>query len=65
MFDAKGRRIEKGFDYGLAVEVFQTNFYFRDQLEYINEGMRKICEASSLDRHQSNFDVTGSSKVVR
>ncbi|KAH7116541.1 hypothetical protein B0J13DRAFT_590375 [Dactylonectria estremocensis] len=55
--DANGRRVEKGADHGLAVEVFQKNFYFRDQMDFINEGMRKICEASSLDRHQSHFDA--------
>ncbi|KAH6995211.1 hypothetical protein EDB80DRAFT_510637, partial [Ilyonectria destructans] len=28
MTDAKGKRVEKGSDYGLAVEVFQRSFYF-------------------------------------
>ncbi|KPM43021.1 hypothetical protein AK830_g3540 [Neonectria ditissima] len=61
MVDAKGRRLEKGSDCGMAVEVFQKSFYFRDQMEYINEGMRKICEASSLNSHKSNFGDSGSS----
>lgn len=54
--DAKRRTVAKGSDYGLAVEIFGKNIYFRDQLEYVDDGMRQLCEASSLDNQQNNFD---------
>lgn len=54
--DAKGRTVVKGSNYGLAVEIFGKSMYFRDQLEYIDGGMRQLCEASSLDNQQTNFD---------
>ncbi|KAI9168086.1 15-hydroxyprostaglandin dehydrogenase [NAD(+)] [Paramyrothecium foliicola] len=55
LIDATGRKILKEADYGLAVEIFGENFYVRDQMEFINDGMRIICEAASLDNQQPNL----------
>ncbi|KAK1763979.1 3-beta-hydroxysteroid dehydrogenase [Phialemonium atrogriseum] len=53
--DDQGKVVEDGENYGLAVEVFGRNMYFRDQMEYINDGMRQICEAASLEHQQENL----------
>lgn len=55
MEDGKGRKVSRAENYGLAVEVFCKEFYVRDQLEFINDGMRLICEAARLDNQRSNL----------
>lgn len=59
MRDAQGRDVPKGKDFGLAVEIFGKEFYFREQTTYINDGMRQICEAASLENQQVNLQGTG------
>lgn len=58
MKDSRGREVRKGQDYGLAVEVFGKDIFFRDQLEFINDGMRQICEAASLENQQANLKAS-------
>ena len=53
--DSRGREVAAGQDYGLAVEVFGRETFFRDQMEFINEGMRVICEAASLKNQLGNL----------
>lgn len=53
--DSRGQRVLAEDNYGLAVEVFGKEIFFRHQMEFINEGMRKICEAASLNNHRRNF----------
>lgn len=53
--DSRGERVLAEDNYGVAVEVFGKEIFFRPQMEYINDGMRQICEAASLDNHRANF----------
>lgn len=53
--DSRGERVLTKDNYGIAVEVFGKDIFFRRQMDYINEGMRQICEAASLDNHRANF----------
>ena len=49
MTDAKGNTVEKGKDYGLAVEINGKNFYFRDQPEFCDETAAIVMEATSME----------------
>lgn len=55
MRDARGREVHKGWDYGLAVEIFGKDIYFRDQLEFINDGIRQVCQAASFKNQEGNL----------
>lgn len=49
MRDANGNKTPGDHLYGKAVEINRENFYFRDQVEYCDDAMRKIMEATSVD----------------
>ena len=55
MTDASGREVQNSQNYGVAVEIFGKDIYFRDQLEFINDAMRQICEGSSLKNQERNL----------
>ncbi|CRK38291.1 hypothetical protein BN1723_016576 [Verticillium longisporum] len=57
MKDTRGQIVPKGKDYGLAVECFVKDIFFRDQMEFINDGMRQICEAASLENQRDNLHL--------
>lgn len=49
MIDANGNKVPAHLLFGKAVEINRGNFYFRDQVEYCDDAMRKIIEATSVD----------------
>lgn len=53
--DARGREVPAEDNYGLAVEVFGKDFFIRDQMELISDGVRQVCEAASLENQRANF----------
>ncbi|KAF4460138.1 3-beta-hydroxysteroid dehydrogenase [Fusarium albosuccineum] len=53
--DANGKTIPRDKSYGLAVEIFGQNIFFRDQMEYSHDGLRQLCEAASLKNQQGNL----------
>lgn len=55
--DSRGRQVDVADNYGLAVEVFGKEIFFREPIEFINAGMREICEAARLENQRSNFKL--------
>ncbi|KAK2761341.1 hypothetical protein FQN54_001863 [Arachnomyces sp. PD_36] len=49
MTDANGNQVAGDMVYGKAVEINRENYYFRDQVEYCDDAMRKIMEATKVD----------------
>ncbi|PGH14367.1 hypothetical protein AJ80_05957 [Polytolypa hystricis UAMH7299] len=56
MTDAKGRKVTKGSDYGLTVEVNGRNFYFRDQVDYCDETAAFVMKATSVENQSARLD---------
>jgi cbb3-type cytochrome oxidase cytochrome c subunit len=46
--DANGRKVVGNDNWGLAVEVNGKNLYFRDGVEYCDEEMRAMAQATSM-----------------
>lgn len=49
MADANGNKVPGQLLYGKAVEINRGNIYFRGQVEYCDDAMRKVMEATSVD----------------
>lgn len=47
--DRLGKSVSASKLYGLAVEISDTGFYFRDQHDFCDEGMREVMGATELD----------------
>lgn len=54
--DSKGRVVQSGKDYGLAVEINGQNHYFRDQLPWCDDAMRQVMEATSVENQSKSFE---------
>ena len=64
MEDAAGRKIAKGKDYGLAVEVHGQKHYFRDHVPFCDDDMRQIMAATSMSNQQAAFDEAKKRKAA-
>jgi NAD(P)-dependent dehydrogenase (short-subunit alcohol dehydrogenase family) len=53
--DSEGCTVTAGNVYGLAVEIFVRDIFFRVQAPYISEAMRQICEAASVKNQKGNL----------
>ncbi|KAF2672349.1 NAD(P)-binding protein [Microthyrium microscopicum] len=48
LVDTKGVKIPQGKDFGRAVEISQTNHYFREQVEYSDDVLRAMMAATDV-----------------
>lgn len=48
--DGKGMRVPSSRLYGCAIEISDTQFYFREQPEYCDEGMKEVMGATALEK---------------
>jgi NAD(P)-dependent dehydrogenase (short-subunit alcohol dehydrogenase family) len=46
--DSKGNKISKGQDFGRAVEISQTNHYFRDQVPFSDDVLKTVMDATNV-----------------
>jgi hypothetical protein len=53
--DSNGKEVTKNENFGLAVEIFGRSIFFRDQVEYSNNGLRELCDAASLKNQKANL----------
>ncbi|KAM0473119.1 hypothetical protein ACHAP7_008346 [Fusarium lateritium] len=53
--DSNGKKVSKDDNYGLAVEIFGSSIFFKDQTEYSSDGLREFCEAASLKNQKANL----------
>jgi len=51
--DTKGVKVPKGKDYGRAVEISQTNHYFREQVPFSDDVLRIVMGATDVNEDES------------
>ncbi|KAM5347001.1 hypothetical protein ACJ41O_010006 [Fusarium nematophilum] len=56
MMDSWGRVVKEGENWGLAVEINGENVYFRDQVEFCDEAMRVVIEATSMENQAARLE---------
>lgn len=55
LVDAKGRKVSKEDNFGLAVELFGKEIFIQDQQPYTNDGIRQVCEGARLSNQKKNL----------
>jgi NAD(P)-dependent dehydrogenase (short-subunit alcohol dehydrogenase family) len=52
MEDSNGRKIPAAKAYGLAAEINGTRHYFRDPVDFCDDNMRQVMEATSMENQE-------------
>ncbi|KAI1865387.1 uncharacterized protein JN550_008435 [Neoarthrinium moseri] len=55
MEDSWGKKVPASANYGLAVEIYRGEIYFRDQVDYCDEVMKEMMEKGNLEYQVANF----------
>ncbi|KAJ3535091.1 hypothetical protein NM208_g7277 [Fusarium decemcellulare] len=56
MTDAWGKIVRNGENWGLAVEINGDRIYFRDQMDFCDETMRVVIEATSMENQAARLE---------
>ena len=56
--DSNGRKVKEADSYGLTVEVNGGNIYYRDQVDFCDDYMRKMMEFTSMKNQLARIEKT-------